>query len=121
MSDTWAAAPGQSNWRWCHKCEGMYFGGSPTQGVCAAGGTHDHTGSGDYKLVNNAWGSSAQANWHWCNKCQLIHFSGNATQGACPAGGTHSNAGSGEYTLIILSGKGAALQAPFAAPAVSGT
>jgi hypothetical protein len=87
----------------------MYFGGHTTQGVCAADGAHDHTGSGDYKMIFNAWGSSAQSNWHWCHKCELMHFSGSATQGACPAGGQHENTGSGEYSLIILSGKAAPL------------
>ena len=49
-----APAVGQTNWRWCHKCQGLYFSGSATQGSCPAGAAHDHTGSGDYMLMQNA-------------------------------------------------------------------
>ena len=41
----------QDNWRWCHKCQGLFFGGNATQGHCPAGGAHDHVGSGDYSLL----------------------------------------------------------------------
>jgi hypothetical protein len=87
-------------WRWCHKCQSLYFAGNPTQGVCKAGGTHDHTGSGDYKLIFNAWGSPAQHNWRWCHKCQGLYFTGNPTQGVCPSGGSHDHTGSGDYSLM---------------------
>src|SRR4051812_29122967 len=40
---------GQNNWRWCHKCQGLFFGGNPGS-HCPAGGAHDKTGSGDYLL-----------------------------------------------------------------------
>ena len=40
----------QSNWRWCYRCQGLYFAGSPTSGWCPAGGGHDYTGSGNYSL-----------------------------------------------------------------------
>jgi hypothetical protein len=91
---------GQQNWRWCHKCEGMYFAGGATQGVCPAGGAHDHTGSGNYDIVNNWAAAPGQNNWRWCHKCQGMYFAGNATQGVCKAGGTHDSTGSGNYTLI---------------------
>ncbi|MEI9977168.1 MAG: hypothetical protein WDO73_37005 [Ignavibacteriota bacterium] len=32
------------------KCQVLSFAGAGTPGNCAAGGTHDHTGSGDYVL-----------------------------------------------------------------------
>lgn len=40
----------QTGWRWCHKCQSLFYG--PHQGVsrCPAGGTHDQTGSGNYTL-----------------------------------------------------------------------
>ncbi|MEI7661000.1 MAG: hypothetical protein WCK34_02320, partial [Bacteroidota bacterium] len=95
----WAAAPGQNNWRWCRKCQGMYFAGNATQGLCPAGGAHDHTGSGDYKLVVNAWGSPGQYNWRWCHKCQGLYFAGNPGS-HCPGGGAHDSAGSGDYSVL---------------------
>jgi Fungalysin metallopeptidase (M36)/Fungalysin/Thermolysin Propeptide Motif len=91
---------GQNNWRWCHKCQGLYFAGSPTQGVCPAGGTHDHTGSGDYLLVQNNTAYLGQDNWRWCHKCQGLYFAGHATQGHCSAGGPHDHTGSGDYVLL---------------------
>ncbi len=95
----WASVPGQSNWRWCKKCQGMFFGGNATDGVCPAGGTHNHTGSGDYKLIFNAWGSPAQSNWRMCKKCQGLFFAGNSGS-KCPAGGSHDSSGSGDYSLM---------------------
>jgi len=89
----------QTNWRWCHKCQGLYFAGNATQGVCPAGGQHDHTGSGDYQLVQNTSAYRGQKNWRWCSKCQGMHFAGNATEGTCPAGGQHIHTGSGNYNV----------------------
>ena len=41
----------QDNWRWCSKCQGLFFAGSPTKGVCPAGGQHSLEGSGNYRLM----------------------------------------------------------------------
>ena len=40
----------QDNWRWCHKCQGMYFAGLPGP-VCPAGGPHENVGGGDYSMM----------------------------------------------------------------------
>lgn len=40
----------QDNWRWCNKCQVLAFAGNSSAGACAAGGQHDHTGSGNYML-----------------------------------------------------------------------
>ena len=94
-----APALGQNNWRWCHKCQGLYFSGGANQGHCPAGAAHDHTGSGDYMLMQSA-NYPGQNNWRWCNKCQGLSFAGQATQGTCPAGGVHDHTGSGNYVLL---------------------
>ncbi len=91
---------GQTNWRFCSKCEGLYYAGNVSQGLCPAGGAHIHTGSGNYDIVANWSGAPGQSNWRWCNKCQGMYFGGNATQGVCKAGGTHNSTGSWNYTLI---------------------
>lgn len=91
----------QNNWRWCHKCQGLFFAGGPTYGVCAAGGTHDLAGSSNYNLDDNI-GSSLQENWRWCNQCQGLFFAGNPTSGACSAGGGHNYSGSSNYSLTII-------------------
>jgi hypothetical protein len=88
----------QYNWRWCRKCQGMAFGGNPSS-VCPAGGSHDHSGSGNYALVHNSPPPAVQANWRWCRKCQGLAFAGNPGS-VCPAGGAHDHTGSGNYSLL---------------------
>ncbi len=90
---------GQDNWRWCHKCQGMFFGGNPGS-HCPAGGAHSKTGSGNYDIVKNWTAAAGQDNWRWCNKCQGMFFAGNPGS-HCPAGGAHSKTGSGNYKLIF--------------------
>ena len=94
----------QRNWRWCSKCQGLWFGGNPA-GKCPAGGTHTKAGSGNYSLVHNATAVPGQPNWRWCSKCQGLWFGGNPA-GKCPAGGTHTKVGSGNYTLAHQTGAG---------------
>jgi hypothetical protein len=90
---------GQDNWRWCHKCQGLYYAGNPGS-VCPAGGAHDHTGSGNYDIVQNWPAAPGQSNWRWCHKCQGMYFAGNPGS-HCPAGGAHDQTGSGDYKLIF--------------------
>jgi hypothetical protein len=44
------------NWRWCTKCEALFYAGDTTNGVCPApakGGSHEHSsdGSPNYRLL----------------------------------------------------------------------
>jgi hypothetical protein len=87
----------QSDWRWCNKCQGLFFEGH-NLGVCPTGGTHNDGGSGDYVLSNIGDPSGGQPNWRWCNKCQGLFFAGN-NLGVCPTGGTHDDSGSSDYVL----------------------
>lgn len=91
--------PGQPNWLWCNKCQGLFNNDNRAGGVCAAGGHHRAEGSPNYVLCNNSApaGVTAQGGWHYCNKCQLL-FHGDNT-GICPGGATHSATGSGNYFL----------------------
>lgn len=91
-------AHGQPDWRWCNKCQGMFFGGNPGS-KCPAGGAHVKTGSGNYSMGNNAPAAHGQADWRWCNKCQGMFFGGNPGS-KCPAGGAHSKTGSGNYRVV---------------------
>ena len=86
----------QANWRWCHKCQGMFFGGF--LGVCPAGGMHDINGSGNYQLQDQP-GDPGQHNWRWCHKCSGLFFAGNPTTGWCPQGGGHEHQPSSDYSL----------------------
>jgi hypothetical protein len=99
----------QHNWRWCSKCQGLWYAAAsanPT-GVCPAGGGHSKGGSGDYALMGDPDGSFnntllAQHNWRWCSKCQGLWYAAATANhdGVCPAGGGHSKAGSGDYALL---------------------
>jgi hypothetical protein len=98
----WTPHKDQANWRWCHKCQGMYFAGNPAL-HCPAGGAHDHTGSGNYRISQNMTVPYGQTNWRWCRKCQGMYFGGNPGS-HCPAGGAHDDTGSGDYNLVHDSG-----------------
>jgi LysM domain len=96
----------QEGWRWCNKCQGLYFGPGVAGSSCPAGGTHApqaQSGSGNYSLFHNAPASpDRQEGWRWCNKCQGLYFGPGVAGSSCPAGGTHApqaQSGSGNYSL----------------------
>jgi hypothetical protein len=77
----------QGDWRWCHKCQGLFFAGNPSQGVCPADYLpHDGSQSGHYAIVFDDGASLiGQTNWRWCPKCQGLFFAGHTDWGLCPA------------------------------------
>lgn len=92
----------QIDWRWCKKCQGLFFSLNPTSGYCPTGGGHDYTGSVDYQHIPSGFNlQGTQRGWQWCNKCQGTFFDGNNTSGHCPTGGGHDYAGSIGYQLQI--------------------
>ena len=104
-----AAHSVQTNWWWCFKCQGLFFGpdsGHVSASHCPAGGTHDLLESSVYEL----WFSVSppqiepQPGWKWCAKCQGLFFgpdSGHVSASRCPAGGTHTTSNSGKYALLF--------------------
>ena len=94
---------GQPGWRWCGKCEGMFFALHGQLGVCPAVGAnpqHDPEGSGLYVIQQNESHVAGQANWRWCLKCEGLFFAGGQSQGVCPRDGTeHDGGDSGDYIL----------------------
>lgn len=95
----------QSDWRWCDKCQGLFFsGGQPFIGTCPAGGQHSKGISADYTLAHNSPLIIGQSDWRWCHKCQGLFFSGGQLlSGVCPAGGQHEKGVSGNYSLALNS------------------
>jgi hypothetical protein len=86
----------QDNWRWCDKCQGIFFGGQGAP-VCPAGGNHN-IGSTNYKLAHTGKPSeNAQEGWRWCNKCHAMFYGKASTKGVCAKGGQHDDSGSGSY------------------------
>lgn len=71
----------QASWRWCKRCQGMYYvwpEGSPwpegSANVCVAGGKHDSTGSKSYIMFAGDEIPGAQGDWGWCQKCGGIYY-----------------------------------------------
>ena len=92
--------PGQHYWRWCSKCQGMFYAGHGT-GTCSSGGGHDPDASGDYSLAQNVGESGRENNWRWCNKCQGLFFAGHGS-GVCPQEGGHDKTSSGDYSILVV-------------------
>jgi hypothetical protein len=40
----------EPNWKWCGKCQGLFFSGNGTEGKCPAGEGHDGSDSLNYHL-----------------------------------------------------------------------
>lgn len=97
----------QADWRWCNKCQGLYYGPGQPASRCAAGGPHSRqadSGSGNYTLLHNAAPAIDRQNgWRWCNRCQGLFYGPEVATSRCPAGSTHATpavSGSGNYTLF---------------------
>jgi hypothetical protein len=86
----------QRNWRWCGKCQGLFYAGNGTTGKCPAGDGHYQSVSADYVLNTLPGG---QVNWRWCGKCQGLFYAGNGTTGKCPAGDGHYQSISADYHM----------------------
>jgi hypothetical protein len=81
----------QQSWRYCQKCQAMFYAGRPGgQGVCAAGGAHSEQGFSFILPYNAPATATAQASWRFCQKCYVMFYAGHPTQGVCADGGTHS-------------------------------
>jgi len=89
--------PNQIGWRYCKKCQALFYSGSSSLGSCSAGGQHDPKGSWLYTLKFDEL-QNGQRGWKHCNKCHALNYSGSSL-GVCPASGQHDYATSYEYTL----------------------
>ena len=105
----------QESWRWCKKCEGLYFcDNGHRHGICPASpmGTqepHAEIETTNYILVLADPKAIGQRGWRWCKNCEGLFFAGRKGEyGFCsahsPEGktGPHEiSANSGEYTLVM--------------------
>jgi hypothetical protein len=89
---------GQSGWKWCNKCQCLFFGDPIHDPNACVAHTHNDIGSGDYFLETSGGG---QSDWRYCSKCQGLFFAGTpgSNLGVCPAGGNHTDSGSADYFL----------------------
>jgi hypothetical protein len=92
-SSAHAQSGAQRDWRYCGKCQGMFFDGYPQKGACPAGGGHQAIGLNFILPHDVGETQTAQRNWRYCGKCQGMFFDGYPQKGACPAGGGHQAIG----------------------------
>jgi hypothetical protein len=84
--------PGQKDWRWRNKCQGMFYSANLSTGYCPALGGHAYGTSGEYRLKTTPPLTTGQGEWGWCQKCQGLFYAGTqgfTAAGICPAGNQH--------------------------------
>ncbi len=92
---------GQSHWRHCGKCKGLFLGGQP-RSQCPAGDQHDGTGSGNYRLMDQDLGPG-QGGWRCCDRCHGLYYAQQAAS-KCPAfGGAHVTKSGATYRVLSRS------------------
>jgi hypothetical protein len=90
------AAAGQGDWKWCKRCQGLFYAGNGLgKTLCPAWNphkpgssrSHDPKGSGDYTLnfrrARGANRAAGQTGWRWCSQCQGLFFAAGGP-GVCP-------------------------------------
>jgi prepilin-type processing-associated H-X9-DG protein len=87
----WLPGSIQKDWRFCQKCNALFFDGSASKGVCPAGG--EHSAAGYVFSLEHDVGGAGQPDWRFCRKCQSMFYNGFATRGVCPAGEAHEKEG----------------------------
>ena len=89
------SGPGQSNWRWCRVCDGLFLAEIKDQGAIVAV---------NYVLTHQS-GPGQQDKWFWCRGCQGLFFGGAGTLGVCPVNKNgHDPSLSGNYILSLTTG-----------------
>lgn len=83
----------QRDWRFCHRCNALFFDGFPDKGACAAGGGHVAMGLNFDVPHDVPETENAQGAWRFCHKCCSMFFDGSPDKGTCARGGGHEAAG----------------------------
>lgn len=86
------AAPAEAivpGWRWCRRCQGMWFTGSARR-HCPVLDLFEHfhydSGSAAYSIWRAPEITNGQPGWHWCWNCAIMWYwgSGEHGRGVCP-------------------------------------
>jgi len=91
----------QAGWNWCSLCQGLFFSGGASKGVCPVHGNEGHdsnNGEFSFAVVTGNVTAGAQPGWRFCWKCAGMFFSGNPGS-VCPAGQAHDASKSGHYSI----------------------
>jgi hypothetical protein len=84
---------GQTDWRFCNKCDGLFYDGSSQKGICPSGGGHVSQGFNFELPFNTAAEHDTQKDWRFCNKCNGMFYDGYPQKGSCPSGSGHVSQG----------------------------
>jgi hypothetical protein len=76
----------QPGWRWCRKCQGMFYGGGENNsGICPADfQAQDGRQGAQYSVLFGEDAPGQQGNWRWCVLCQGSYFWRPNQAGRCP-------------------------------------
>jgi hypothetical protein len=80
----------QADWRFCNKCNGMFWNGTADKGRCPAG--EGHIPQGVLFSVHfdaGKAGNTIQYDWRLCSKCYSLFFEGDPNKSVCATGGGH--------------------------------
>jgi hypothetical protein len=93
-----AGSTDQSDWRFCNKCQAIFYNGYRSKGRCPTGGAHAAQGY-NFVLPHDVRGTpTTQSDWRFCNKCQAMFYDGYPNKGRCAAGGVHVAQG---YNFVL--------------------
>lgn len=79
-----------SGFRWCSRCQSLWFIDGGNNGHCPVTHLWDHShyqnGSGPYVMRRSVESGRGQVGWHWCLNCKMVYYSGNGELGwgRCP-------------------------------------
>ncbi|MGW4370547.1 hypothetical protein ACWEKT_33375 [Nocardia takedensis] len=79
-----------TGFRWCSRCQSLWFNGGGNNGHCPVTHLWDHShyqnGSSTYTLRKSTEPGNGQIGWHWCKNCKAVYYSGagEVGWGVCP-------------------------------------
>ncbi|WP_117209266.1 hypothetical protein [Allorhizocola rhizosphaerae] len=79
-----------NSFRWCNRCQGMWFINGGNNGHCPVFHLWDHShytnGSGIYTIRRATESGRGQPGWHWCQFCKAVWYLGVGENGfgRCP-------------------------------------
>ncbi|OLF12615.1 hypothetical protein BU204_28685 [Actinophytocola xanthii] len=84
------AAAATDGFRWCRRCQSLWFVDGGDNGHCPVTHLWDHShyrdASGAYVLRRDVEPGAGQTGWHWCEYCKAVFYSGQGELGwgRCP-------------------------------------
>jgi hypothetical protein len=94
-------AGGQDGWRWCSKCQGLFFGGGGPSVCPRDGQPHDNTGLEVYRIVVGSTNYPGEPGWKWCGKCGALFSSSGLSKCPVPPAGSAHTSGGGDYRVLV--------------------